>query len=133
MKKAWPILLALCIVIGVAVQLTGQPSAPPEAPRFTGDRLQRPANYREWVWLSSGLGMAYGPAASSNPNADPPFDNVFVTPAAYRSFLKTGLWPDQTIFVLEVRASQGKGSINQQGHYQGALRAMEVEVKDERR
>ena len=104
-----------------------------DAPQFTKDgRLQRPANYREWIWLSSGLGMSYGPAASSNA-ADPPFDNVFVTPAAYRSFLATGTWPDQTMFVLEVRESQSKGSINRQGHYQGALRAIEVEVKDERR
>lgn len=103
-----------------------------DSPEFTADgRLQRPTNYREWIWLSSGLGMSYTPAASSNSN--PSFDNVFVTPAAYRSFVATGKWPDQAMFVIEVRASESKGSINQQGHYQGALRALEVEVKDERR
>ena len=37
------------------------------------------------------------------------------------------------MFVLEVRASESHGSINQQGHYQGARLAMEVEVKDARR
>src|ERR1700686_1542294 len=70
-----------------------------DGPHFQpGDRLERPTNYREWVWLSSGLGMSYLPAQTS---ADPAFDNVFVTPTAYRSFLQTGKWPDQTMFVLE--------------------------------
>ena len=32
------------------------------------------------------------------------FDNVFVNPSAYKAFLETGTWPDQTILVLEVRA-----------------------------
>jgi hypothetical protein len=108
------------------------PPAPPVAgPHFLSDgRLERPADYREWVWLSSGLGMSY---SSAQTEANPMFDNVFVAPAAYRAFLQTGQWPDQTMFVLEVRASQNKGSINQGGHYQGSLMAIEAEVKDERR
>jgi len=110
----------------------GQPAPAADGPHFlNGDRLERPANYREWVWLSSGLGMSYLP--SPHAGAEPAFDNVFVTPAAYRSFVQTGKWPDQTMFVLEVRASQSKGSINQSGHYQGALVGIEAEVKDERR
>ena len=91
-------------------------------------QLLRPATYREWIWLSSGLGMAYGPAAQQS--AEPPFDNVFVNPPAYRSFLETGRWPDGTIFILEVRASMSKGSINRGGHFQGELRAIEAEVKE---
>ena len=47
------------------------------------------------------------------------FDNVFVNPAAYQAFTKTGTWPDKTMLVLEGRGAQGKGSINQQGNYQG--------------
>lgn len=94
------------------------------------DRLPFPADYREWVWLSSGLGMSYGPAAQNMSQQAPPFDNVFVKPAAYREFLKSGTWPDKTMFVLEIRASESKGSINKNGHFQGDLRAIEVEVKD---
>jgi hypothetical protein len=89
--------------------------------------LRFPAGYREWVWLSSGLGMAYGPGAQQSGN--PPFDNVFVNPEAYRSFLKSGRWPEGTMFVLEVRQSMSKGSINRSGHFQGGLRATEAEVK----
>jgi hypothetical protein len=96
-------------------------------------QLLRPEGYRQWVWLSSGLGMAYGPAAAGTENQDPPFDNVFVTPSAYRSFLQTGKWPDKTMFVLEVRSSIQKGSINQRGHFQGDVLHMEAHVKDEKR
>lgn len=59
------------------------------------------------------------------------FDNVFVNPAAYRSFLATGTWPDKTVMVLEVRGAQSKGSINQKGHFQGTeIMGIEVHVKD---
>jgi hypothetical protein len=99
-------------------------------PQFTKDgRLLRPANYREWVFLSSGLGMTYGPAKQTA-NAAPRFDNVFVEPQAYKAFLKTGTWPDRTIFALEVRSSASKGSINRGGHYQEGVVGLEVEVKD---
>lgn len=117
-------------VLGLAFHLSGQAIAP-DGPRFTpSGQLQRPAAYREWIWLSSGLGMSYNPGSS---RTDPPFDNVFVNPAAYRAFLQTGTWPDQTMFVLEVRVSESHGSINRQGQYQGARLGMEVEVKDQRR
>ena len=106
------------------------------APEYTKEnQLIMPKDYREWVFLSSGLGMTYGPAAesASNTAANPFFDNVFVSPAAYRAFMQTGKWPDKTVFVLEVRSSTGKGSINNGGHYQSDFAAIEAEVKDEAR
>jgi hypothetical protein len=101
-------------------------------PRFTSDqKLEFPADYREWVFLSSGLGMTYGPAA--NPNGPPLFDNVFAHPNAYREFMKTGKWPDQSIFVLEVRQATSQGSINKGGNFQSDLVSVEAEVKDTKR
>lgn len=100
-----------------------------DVPQFTPDNhMLFPAHYREWVYLSSGLGMSYSPGMQM----DPQFDNVFVNPSAYHSFLNTGAWPDHTVFVLEVRAAQSKGSINQAGHFQGAVEDIEVHVKDSR-
>jgi hypothetical protein len=92
-----------------------------------------PADYREWVYLSSGLGMTYGPVTQELPTRAPAFDNVFVTRAAYKRFVETGTWPDKTMFVLEVRSSMSKGSINNGGHYQSDVLAVEAEVKDEAR
>jgi len=41
--------------------------------------LVRPADYREWIYLTSGMGMTYGPSGPSE-GQDPAFDNVFVKP-----------------------------------------------------
>lgn len=115
------------LLLGATIDKSDEPKYNP-----SGDLL-RPDGYRQWVWLSSGLGMAYGPAAAGTENQNPPFDNVFVTHSAYRSFQQTGKWPDGTVFVLEVRASVQQGSINRQGHFQGDIVHMEAHVKDEKR
>jgi hypothetical protein len=95
--------------------------------------MRPPANYREWIYLTSGLDMSYSPKASTDMGMSM-FDNVFVNPDAYRSFLATGTWPDKTVIVLEDRGAQSKGSINQRGHFQGTdLNDIEVHVKDEAR
>lgn len=97
-------------------------------PEYSADgHLKFPERYREWVFLSSGLGMTYG---TPDPNQTQRFDNVFVNPEAYREFLKTGRWPDKSVFVLEIRAAEDHISINQAGKTQGAVSAVEVEVKD---
>jgi hypothetical protein len=96
-------------------------------PIYEGKKLVRPEGYREWVYLSSGLGMNYNPSAGS-PDL---FTNVFVPQAAYHDFLSSGKWPDKTMFVLEERTSETKGSINKSGHFQTDLMGLAVEVKDE--
>jgi len=122
----------LCMAALIVVSLTASAQTIIE-PLYTADgQLMRPENYREWVFLSSGLGMTYGPAAGANPN-NPLFDNVFVTPAAYKAFQSTGTWSDKTMFVLEIRSAATEGSINHNGHFQDQVRAVEVEVKDEKR
>lgn len=97
--------------------------------------LMFPSKYREWVYLSSGIDMNYNPkSATAEAPSHSTFDNVFVNPEAYRKFLDTGTWPDKTMFVLELRGAQNKGSINQSGYYQGSARTgMEVHVKDQSR
>ncbi len=66
-----------------------------------------PTNYREWIYLTSGIDMSYTPKAGDADHSM--FDNVFVNPAAYRSFLATGTWPDKTVMVLEVREARDQG------------------------
>lgn len=129
-------LFAIGILVGQTsrpAQESSRPGGPSNGgePQYTADgKLLRPADYREWVFLSSGLGMTYGPLARPG---DPTFDNVFASRSAYKSFLETGHWPDKTMLVLEVRSSQSKGSINQGGHFQSDVVGMEVHVKDEKR
>ena len=87
-------------------------------------------DYREWVYLSSGLDMSYTPGASAR-SGHSVFDNVFANPEAYRSFQQTGTWPDKTMLVVEQRGAESKGSINQVGHFQSEeLMGVEIHVKD---
>lgn len=90
-----------------------------------------PRDYREWVFLSSGINMTYGPAAGTN--ASPRFENVFVNPSAYAAFLKTGTWPDKTTMILEIRNSDSKVSINKDGRVQTGVAAIEAHIKDSSR
>lgn len=120
--------LTLCMAVSASA---GQPARTnANAPAYTADgKLILPADYREWVYLSSGLDMSYNPKALASP--EPMFDNTFASPEAWRAFQETGTWPDKTVIVLEVRGSAGKGSINQRGHYQsGGVQGIEVHVKD---
>ena len=92
-----------------------------------------PVNYRECIYLTSGIDMSYTPKIAGMEDQST-FDNVFVNPEAYRGFLETGTWPDKTVMVLEARQAQNKGSINQHGHFQaGGVMDLEVHVKDEAR
>lgn len=103
-----------------------------DTPRYTaaGD-LQVPARFREWVFLSSGLDMNYNPIAAAAGHST--FENVFVNPAAYRSFLRSGTWPDKTMFMLEIRAAAGATSINRNGQTQSEqVLGRELHVKDAR-
>ena len=124
--------LAFLVVSGLAVFAAHEAGSADmqnqsHAPQYTQDgKLVRPKDYREWIFLSSGIGMTYGSANTG----DPMFDNVFVNPVAYRSFLQTGSWPDKTVLVVEGRKSAAKGSIITGGRFQTDLEAIEVEVKD---
>ena len=131
---------ALCLLAaGIAIHIALHPAhqvkaASAAAPAYAknGDMLP-PANYREWIYLTTGIDMSYTPKAM-NMGGMSMFDNVFVNPEAYRSFLATGTWPDKTVMILEGREARTKGSINQRGHFQGVgVMDFEVHVKDEAR
>ena len=104
-----------------------------QTPEYTADgHLKFPANYREWIYLTSGIDMSYSPNRMSMDHSM--FDNVFVNPDAYKAFLQTGTWPDKTMLVLEVRVAGSNASINKSGHFQtSADMGHEVHVKDETR
>jgi hypothetical protein len=120
-----------CVVLIGLQSLTS--AQQPAAPSFTSaGQLVRPLDYRSWVFVTSGLGMTYGPAqpAAGQP---PMFDNVFVTRDAYATFLRSGTWPDKTMFILEIRRAEVNVSINNGGHTQGDLALIEAAVKDTER
>jgi hypothetical protein len=138
----WPIFAILALVVlglrAQAPQALAAATAPPQ-PAVTV-----PPDYRTWVYLSAGLSMRYASEVramnATGPHEVQPlaksasgtavFQNVFVTPAAYRAFLANGHWPDQTMFVLEIRASVDKKSpFLTQGQYQGEIVDLKAELR----
>jgi len=123
-------LLFLAGVLLLSVVALTQSSTSTAAPEYTADgKLKLPEQYREWVYLSTGLDMSY----TADGNADHHmFDNVFVNPESYKKFKETGTWPDKTMLVLEVRGAESRASINQRGNFQsGEVMGIEVHIKDE--
>ena len=121
------LLTVLCVVFASTLHA----QQPAQGPTYTAEgELIRPADFREWVFVTSGLGMTYNqPAQGRTQN----FTNVYVNPAPYRAFMKTGQWPDKTMFILEIRSATSEGSINKGGHFQSGLVVIEASVKDESR
>jgi len=116
-------------VLAVTVAAAAAVPASAAAPVYDADgRLIPPSDYREWIFLSSGLDMSYRARGGDDMHM---FDNVFVKPEAYRAFQDTGTWPDQTVLVMEVRGARSKGSINKRGQFQTTEgMGMELHVKD---
>src|SRR5260370_1111922 len=135
-------MIRIAALLGISLGLLALSARPPQAnqqqpksdgatnaPQYTADgRLKFPANYREWVYLSTGIDMSYGPASDMGHSM---FDNVFVNPESYKAFLATGTWPDKTMLVLEIRGAANKNAINKAAHYQTQeIMGLEVHVKD---
>ena len=98
------------------------------------DTLLRPAAYREWVFVGSSLGLEYEPTPGEKMNQKVEhFNTVYLDPAAYREFSKTGKFPDGTVLILEIASVETKKESGLQGSYQKEFLRLEAAVKDRRR
>lgn len=95
-----------------------------------GNQLIRPEGYREWIFVGSSLGMSY---TEGPPEYAPNFTNIYIQPEAYRQFVATGKFPDQTLLVMEVVSAGSRASINKHGHFEDRFLGIEAALKDERR
>lgn len=126
-----------CALVGLVVYAAStalaharriDPPAVVDVPVYSDDDLLLPSDYREWVFLSAGVGLVHG--GSDDASRPRLFTNVFAAPRAYRHFLRTGEWPDETILVLEIRGAAPEGAVNADGHHQTSVLSTQVAVKD---
>jgi hypothetical protein len=123
-------LLSVLVLTAAFILLAAAPEEKMPKPQYDEKgQLLRPADYREWIFLSAGYGMNYSP----EPGGHEMFTNVFVQRWAYNQFLSSGKWPEQSMFVIDERDAASRSSINQKGHYQTDLMGLAVEVKDSAR
>lgn len=138
MRKGVPVSMLSLLVVLLSLVWAGrhvQRAVVAEAsaintPAYTADgKLKLPANYRQWVFLSSGYGMNY----SNGSGHSPMFTNVYVSPEAYSGFKSEEKWPQKSMFVVEIYSPTSQGSINKSGYYQKDFMGLDVEVKDSSR
>ena len=119
------VVLALVSLAAGSLQVSTAGSSQ-DSIQYNGDELVRPSDYREWVFVTSGMRLSSNPSPAEGAT----FTNVFVTPSAYHQFLATGTWPDKTVWVEEKRTSSNKGSLNKSSQFQTDLVGISVQVKD---
>ena len=121
--------VGLALLAGAAALACASSRGLAAEPMYAPDgALLPPADYREWVFLSSGIDMSYRDGAPMA--GESMFDNVFVDPKSWAAFKRTGLWPDKTVFVMEGRGASSHGSINKHGQFQTSLMGVEYHVRD---
>jgi hypothetical protein len=102
------LLFGFAVISAFCLVLLAAPEEKSPRPQYDAKgNLLRPADYRDWEFLSAGYGMNYSPA----PGSHEMFTNVFVQRWAYEGFLKSGKWPEQSMFVIDERDAESKGSI----------------------
>jgi Cytochrome P460 len=112
--------LGLVILCGMAVA-SDKPMSPSTLRSKHSNELLLPANYRNWVALSSttpGLPQHQHQHVAGK---------LYVEPASYQHFQKTGIWPNRTVIVLELKTGKqvAKGACDIMG--------LEAAVKDDSR
>jgi hypothetical protein len=122
-------LLVICLLAWAGVRAA--PAGAGDEPRFTAkNELVRPEGHREWIFIGATLGMSYSEDAAMR---DPSFHNLYLKPAAYQEYKRTGRFPEKTIIVMETLSAGSQASINRQGHFEDRLVGLEAAVKDSSR
>lgn len=90
--------------------------------------LIRPRNFESWVFVGGSIGLTYEPGVPSNGPGD--FHDVYIRPASYREYARTGKFPDKTMLVLALYPPEEKVSPAKGGYFEGNLVGLAVAVKD---
>ncbi|MDW9670844.1 hypothetical protein GOB27_30420 [Sinorhizobium meliloti] len=124
------------------VVLQANSASPQTAPAYDAeDQFLLPNGYETWVFVGSNLGLEYksGVAAMTASETrraeEQAFHNIYIDPAAYAEFVRSGTFPDPTILIMEnyVAEARDDGGILKEGVFNGQRRRVEAAVKDSRR
>lgn len=107
------------------------PDAAASNPVFRDDgSLLRPRGYRSWMFVGTPLtpnDMNGGQAAF------PEFHNVYIDPASYEAYERTGAWREGTVLIKELVSVGSKRATSGRGYFMGDYIGLEVSLKDSKR
>lgn len=108
-------------------------------PRFTADgKLKLPERYHEWIFLGSPLTPD---ALNGGAAGFPEYHNVYIHPAVYSEYKRTGEWPEGTIMLKELQRvrtdnANADGStveVSGRGYFPAERNGIDISVKDSTR
>ena len=104
-----------------------------QLPQFTDNgSLREPDDWETWVMVGASTGLSYAapgaaPAAGAAPGL---FHNVYLQPWAYREFIRSGVFPEGSMFVLSFFEASQKASPARAGFYEGdRVPGIEIHLK----
>lgn len=120
-------LLSLAAVIASASICQAQMSKPgPVAQWDDKGELLQPVGYREWIFVGA-------PVTPNDLNAGkaafPEFHNVYIDPASWAHYEKTGEFPDGTVIVKELVSVGSKSAASGNGYFEGEFIGLEASIK----
>ncbi len=127
----FPRQLATLAVATAAIFLTGADSADHPKPSYNAKgELIQPVGYREWVYVGTPL----TPNDLNPPEAAfPEFHNVYIHPADFDHYRKTGDFRDGTVIIKELVTVGSKQAVSGNGYFMGEFAGLEATIKDSKR
>ncbi|MFO0425385.1 MAG: cytochrome P460 family protein [Planctomyces sp.] len=118
-----------------------QPSVPSPSgmklPEYTPDgKLLRPVGYERWIVVGASIGLSYSDGQNKSSDNPGTIHNVYLQPEAFDHYVRTGQFPEQTVFVVTNNPStptRGKDSLNRAGFFAATPTGMEVAIRDTKR
>ncbi len=98
--------------------------------------LLRPDGYQRWTLVGTSIGLDYSKPKEGEAESQGIFHNVYMQPEAFDEYVATGIFPEQTIFVVTNNPptkKEGENDINRKGQFAGEPTGLEVSVKDSKR
>jgi hypothetical protein len=121
--------------LAAAAQIASKPAAgdtrqSPVMPRYNSDgALQLPADYQQWVFVGSSLGLSYTEGGPASMNMEM-FHETLMEPSAYKHFVDTGTFREGTMLALLLHGTGEKVMPARRGKFAADLHGVEMAVKD---
>ena len=91
--------------------------------------LERPTDYRTWIYV----GTPVTPNDMNNGKAAfPELHNVYIDPASYNEYKKTGTWREGTILIKELVSVGSKAAVSGNGYFMGEFIGLEATIKSKK-
>lgn len=115
----------------------GQTAAGMAVPEYNEQgALLRPEGFERWMVVGTSIGLSYSDSKAKDSDNPGQFHNVYMQPEAFDHYVRTGEFPEQTIFVVTNNPStstKGKDSLNRAGYFAAPSTGLEVAVRDSKR